>query len=116
MRTGTNRLRGVLLREECDDLRKPLETEFEGNLERIYKYYPHALTFRWTSCGMTGDLDLGCDDHKPCSCDFNSWVSPVGSFWLVYQRVDLDSMETAPQEDLQGKYHRSDGPKSPVRP
>jgi hypothetical protein len=58
--------------EECDDLKKVFETEFEGNLEKFYEYRPHA--FRWTCCGMSGGMDYGCDHHgtgsKPCSCDF----------------------------------------------
>ena len=63
---------GACCLEECDDLKKAFEIEFEGNLEKFYKYRPHA--FRWTCCGMVGDMDYGCDHHgtgsKPCSCDF----------------------------------------------
>ena len=63
---------GACCLEECDDLKKTFETEFEGNMERFYKYRPHA--FRWTCCGMPGDMHFGCDHHgtgsKACSCDF----------------------------------------------
>ena len=63
---------GACCFEDCDDLKNRFETEFEGNLERFYKHRPHA--FRWTCCGMAGDMDFGCDHHgsgsKPCSCDF----------------------------------------------
>ena len=63
---------GACCFEECDDLKKTFETEFEGDLARFYEDRPHAL--RWTCCGMAGDMDFGCDHHgtgsKPCSCDF----------------------------------------------
>ncbi|KAF9782793.1 hypothetical protein BJ322DRAFT_172060 [Thelephora terrestris] len=65
--------------EDCDELKDTFETEFEGNLERFYKYRPHA--FRWTCCGMPGDMDYGCDHHgtgsKPCSCDFCRMGKPL---------------------------------------
>ena len=63
---------GACYLEECDDLKEAFETRFEGDLEKFYKYRPHA--FRWTCCGMVGDMNYGCDHHgtgsKPCSCDF----------------------------------------------
>ena len=63
---------GACCFRDCDDLKERFETEFEGDLAKFYKYRPHA--FRWTCCGMEGDMFYGCDHHgtgsKPCSCDF----------------------------------------------
>jgi len=67
---------GACLLDECDDLKKTFETKFEGNLEKFYKYRPHA--FRWTCCGTPGDMNYGCDHHgtgsKLCTCDFCRYV------------------------------------------
>ena len=52
---------GACCFEECDDLKNTFETEFEGNLERFYKDRPHA--FRWTCCGMEGDMDFRRGNH-----------------------------------------------------
>jgi len=52
---------GACFFEECDDLKERFETELEGNLAKFYDERPHA--FRWTCCGMAGDLDFGCDHH-----------------------------------------------------
>ena len=71
---------GACFLDECDDLKKTFETEFQGNLAKFYEYRPHA--FRWTCCGMSGSMKYGCDHHgtgsKPCSCDFCTCV------WLYY--------------------------------
>lgn len=58
--------------EDSDGLKQKFETEFAGNEERLYEYWPQG--FRWTCCGLVGDENFGCDHHgkgpKPCSCDF----------------------------------------------
>jgi len=61
---------GGCFAEESDVLRLKFETEFHGDLERFYKYWPQG--FRWTCCGS--NTSYGCDHHgtgsKPCTCDF----------------------------------------------
>ena len=75
---------GAVFLEECDDLKKSFETEFKGDLGKFYQYRPQA--FRWACCGMSGDMDYGCDHHgtgsKPCTCDFCRWVR--WKCWLVW--------------------------------
>ncbi|KAF9649326.1 hypothetical protein BDM02DRAFT_3094964, partial [Thelephora ganbajun] len=70
---------GACCFEDCDDLKEIFEIEFEGNLAKFYEYRPHA--FRWTCCGMPGDMRFGCDHHgtgsKPCSCDFCTVGRPL---------------------------------------
>jgi hypothetical protein len=62
---------------ESDDLRRKFETEFNGDEETCYKYWPQG--FRWTCCGTDADMKYGCDHHgtgsKPCTCDFCRFVS-----------------------------------------
>jgi hypothetical protein len=63
---------GACFAEESDGLRHQFETEFHGDFEKFYKYWPQG--FRWTCCGCCGSSTYGCDHHgtgsKPCTCDF----------------------------------------------
>jgi hypothetical protein len=60
---------GAVLIEESADMKKKFEEEFQGDQEKLYKYWPNA--FRWTCCGTSGDNDYACDHHdKGCTCDF----------------------------------------------
>jgi hypothetical protein len=68
---------GNTLLEESADLKAKFEGEFQGDLKKLYRYWPQA--FRWTCCGMDAAMKFGCDHHgegsKPCSCDFCRCVS-----------------------------------------
>jgi hypothetical protein len=63
---------GNCFTEEEADYKRKFEVEFRGDLEKFYGYWPQG--FRWTCCGMEGNMDYGCDHHgagkAPCTCDF----------------------------------------------
>ncbi|VDC07679.1 unnamed protein product [Peniophora sp. CBMAI 1063] len=63
---------GHCFKEESNDLRRKFETEFNGNEEKFYEYWPQG--FRWTCCGTEGDMNYGCDHHGTglyaCTCDY----------------------------------------------
>lgn len=63
---------GACLAEESEDLKQKFETEYEGDEEKWYHYWPQG--FRWTCCGAAGDQMFGCDHHgsgsRACTCDF----------------------------------------------
>ncbi|KAF7306001.1 hypothetical protein HMN09_00754600 [Mycena chlorophos] len=70
---------GACLKEESDDLKKTFETEYEGDLLKFFDYWPQG--FRWTCCGLSGDVNYGCDHHgtgkTPCTCDFCRMGKPL---------------------------------------
>jgi hypothetical protein len=67
--------------EESDDLCRKFTTEFSGDEEKLYGYWPQG--FRWTCCGTDGGMEYGCDHHgtgsKPCTCDFCTMGKPLPS-------------------------------------
>ena len=62
--------------DECEDLKRKFETEYEGKHRRFFKYWPQG--YRWTCCGTDGSMTFGCDHHgtgpNPCTCDFCRYV------------------------------------------
>ncbi|KAI0314127.1 hypothetical protein OF83DRAFT_1138190 [Amylostereum chailletii] len=65
--------------DEADDLKRKFEGKFGGSEEKFFAYWPQG--FRWTCCGMGGDMRWGCDHHgtgkKPCTCDFCRMGKPL---------------------------------------
>ncbi|KAL0960541.1 hypothetical protein HGRIS_005579 [Hohenbuehelia grisea] len=65
--------------EEVDDLKRTFNEEYDGDEAKFFEYWPQG--FRWTCCGMTGDMSYGCDHHgrgkKPCTCDFCKMGKPL---------------------------------------
>ncbi|KAF9523940.1 hypothetical protein CPB83DRAFT_645991 [Crepidotus variabilis] len=63
---------GHCFEEESADMKEKFEVKYGGDEKRFYNYWPQG--FRWTCCGMEGDMKYGCDHHgtgkKPCTCDF----------------------------------------------
>ena len=63
---------GHCLLAEADDLRRTFETRYNSDEERFFGYWPQG--FRWTCCGLEGDITYGCDHHgtgsRPCTCDY----------------------------------------------
>ncbi|TRM58207.1 hypothetical protein BD626DRAFT_410891 [Schizophyllum amplum] len=63
---------GACVKEESEDLKRKYYEEFKGNDRKMFKYWPQG--YRWTCCGMPGDMPWGCDHHgtgsKPCTCDY----------------------------------------------
>ncbi|KAF7361604.1 hypothetical protein MVEN_00503600 [Mycena venus] len=57
--------------EDSEDMKKKFETEFGGDEENLFKYWPQA--FRWTCCGRLLDV-LGC---AVLTCFFFLIVDPV---------------------------------------
>ncbi|KAJ7045842.1 hypothetical protein C8F04DRAFT_940002 [Mycena alexandri] len=72
---------GACLAEESEELKKIFETEFGGEEEKLYNYWPRA--FRWTCCGTHAGMNHGCDHHgtgsNPCTCDFCRMGKPLPS-------------------------------------
>ncbi|KAL1739556.1 hypothetical protein HDZ31DRAFT_46526 [Schizophyllum fasciatum] len=63
---------GACVEEESDDLKRKYYEEFKGDDRKMFEYWPQG--YRWTCCGMPGDMSYGCDHHgtgsKPCTCDY----------------------------------------------
>ncbi|KAF7315697.1 hypothetical protein MIND_00085300 [Mycena indigotica] len=70
---------GACFKEESDDLKKDFQTKYGGDCEKFHEFWPQG--FRWTCCGMSADMDYGCDHHgtgkKPCTCDFCRMGKPL---------------------------------------
>ncbi|EIM84495.1 uncharacterized protein STEHIDRAFT_100561 [Stereum hirsutum FP-91666 SS1] len=70
---------GACLLEEADDLKRKFETQFNGDQNKFFKYWPQG--FRWTCCGTDGGMTWGCDHHgtgkKPCTCDYCRAGTPL---------------------------------------
>ncbi|KAJ7346964.1 hypothetical protein DFH08DRAFT_869925 [Mycena albidolilacea] len=70
---------GACSSDEADDLKKKFETEFGGDEEKFFEYWPQG--FRWTCCGTDAGMEYGCDHHgsgsQPCSCDFCGMGKPL---------------------------------------
>ncbi|KAJ6625844.1 hypothetical protein B0H10DRAFT_2174053 [Mycena sp. CBHHK59/15] len=70
---------GACWEDEAQDMKKLFETEFEGDEERFFKYWPRG--FRWTCCGTHARMAFGCDHHgtgsQPCTCDFCRMGKPL---------------------------------------
>ncbi|KAG7001403.1 hypothetical protein G7Y79_00032g067560 [Physcia stellaris] len=70
---------GACFAEESEDLKHKFETEYEGDEEKWYHYWPQG--FRWTCCGTAGDQMFGCDHHgsgsRACTCDFCHMGKPL---------------------------------------
>ncbi|KAL1727388.1 hypothetical protein EV714DRAFT_217309 [Schizophyllum commune] len=63
---------GACIVEESEDMKKKYYEEFGGDDKKMFEYWPQG--YRWTCCGMAGDMTYGCDHHgtgsKPCTCDY----------------------------------------------
>jgi hypothetical protein len=63
---------GRVFINEAEDLKRKYYEEFKKDDVKMYEDWPQG--YRWTCCGMQGDMNYGCDHHgtgpKPCSCDF----------------------------------------------
>ncbi|EJD42497.1 hypothetical protein AURDEDRAFT_114972 [Auricularia subglabra TFB-10046 SS5] len=71
---------GNIAIEEAEEHKHRFETKYGRDEEKFFKYWPRA--FRWTCCGLAGDMNYGCDHHsvrypKPCTCDFCIMGEPL---------------------------------------
>ncbi|KAK7005802.1 hypothetical protein R3P38DRAFT_3039683 [Favolaschia claudopus] len=70
---------GACFANESEDLKKQFETEYGGDEEKFFGYWPKG--FRWTCCGTDAEMDYGCDHHgsgsRPCTCDFCKMGKPL---------------------------------------
>jgi hypothetical protein len=57
---------GVLI-QEAEDHKKNFITKYNSDEEKFYEYWPQG--FRWTCCGMNGDVD-NCDHHGTGICGY----------------------------------------------
>ncbi|KAJ7497606.1 hypothetical protein FB451DRAFT_1018170 [Mycena latifolia] len=72
---------GACAVEDSEDLKRIFETEFGGDEEKLFAYWPKG--FRWTCCGTHARMAHGCDHHGtgtcPCTCDFCRMGKPLPS-------------------------------------
>ncbi|KII86930.1 hypothetical protein PLICRDRAFT_113878, partial [Plicaturopsis crispa FD-325 SS-3] len=72
---------GACYKNESDDLKKSFETEYGGDEQKWFETGDWRQGFRWTCCGMSGDMPYGCDHHgtgpRPCTCDFCRGGKPL---------------------------------------
>ncbi|KAJ7451707.1 hypothetical protein B0H11DRAFT_2001080 [Mycena galericulata] len=72
---------GACFAEDSADMKRQFETEFGGDEEKFYEYWPRG--FRWTCCGTHARMNFGCDHHgtgsRPCTCDFCKMGKPLPS-------------------------------------
>lgn len=79
----------AVLKEEADDLKRLFKEKYNSNEEAFFKYWPQG--FRWTCCGLAGDIlclrdgvmECGCDYHgtgsMPCQFDFCASGKPLSN-------------------------------------